>query len=166
MPGVGLSAKGAMLAPPWGAGQQGPIRALRPQWEFAMSRTHPLLGWRSPVPPRRGRARGHVSGSGSWAAAVHPGQHWGCSRLCPARLLPAPAEPRGAAEGGARAPDWNHMEAHLQRIRLGASSSCLAGCAANLWGLSAPPRFPQRMFPGQSAAGLCAKLQPSQRRRR
>lgn len=65
--------------------------------------------------------------------------------------LPSPAEP------GAGDPDWNHIEAHLQRIRPAASSACLAVCAANLWGLSAPPRFPQRMFPGQSAAGLCAE---------
>ena len=49
--------------------------------------------------PRRGLAGGHISGSGSWMAAVCPGQRQGCSRLCPARLLPAPAEPRGAAWG-------------------------------------------------------------------
>lgn len=93
-----------------------------------------------------------------------PGQQRGRSRLCPpSDVSPAPAEPRGAAWGEA-APDWNHIEAHLQRIRPGASSACLAVCAANLWGLSAPPRFPQRMFPGQSAAGL--RRNPRQHRRR
>lgn len=73
------------------------------------------------------------------------------TRFSPTRPLLSPAEP------GAGAPHWNHIEAHLQRIRPAASSACLAVCAANLWGLSAPPRFPQRMFPGQSAAGLCAE---------
>lgn len=73
------------------------------------------------------------------------------TRFSPTRPLLGPAEP------GAGAPHWNHIEAHLQRIRPAASSACLAVCAANLWGLSAPPRFPQRMFPGQSAAGLCAE---------
>lgn len=132
-----------------------------------MSRSHPLWGMEVPCAPQEGTGQGgHVLGLGSRAAAACLGQRRGCSQLCPAQLLPAPAEPQGAARGERGAPDWNHMEAHLQQIRPGASSSCLAGCAANLWGLSAPPRFPQRMFPGQSAAGLCAKLRPRQPRRK
>lgn len=51
------------------------------------------------MPPRRELARGLVLGSGSRVAAACPGQHGGCSRLCPTQLLPAPAEPQGAVRG-------------------------------------------------------------------
>lgn len=113
----------------------------------------------------RGAMDGGVQGPAGHAPC--PWQQRGRSRLCPPQTLPRPPLSPGGWRGewgGAAAPDWNHIEAHLQRIRPGASSACLAVCAANLWGLSAPPRFPQRMFPGQSAAGL--RRNPRQLRRR
>lgn len=102
----------------------------------------------------QGRGTGRLSPARAGIGAAPGSAPLGCSRP-----LPSPGGQHGE---GAGAPDWNHMEAHLQLIRPGASSSCLAGCAANLWGLSAPPRFPQRMFPGRSAAGLRAELRPRQ----
>lgn len=166
MPGAGLSAKGAMLAPPRGAGQQEPFRAPCPQREFAVSRVSPLAGGGGSLCPStppgedrpgdssQGRGTGRLSPARAGIGAAPGSAPLGCSRP-----LPSPGGQHGE---GAGAPDWNHMEAHLQLIRPGASSSCLAGCAANLWGLSAPPRFPQRMFPGRSAAGLRAELRPRQ----
>lgn len=55
--------------------------------------------WRFPVTPKRELARGHILGPGSQGGCCVPRPALGCSRLCPAWLLPAPAEPWGAARG-------------------------------------------------------------------
>lgn len=49
--------------------------------------------------PRRQLAGEHILGPGSQGGCCVPGPALGCSRLCPAWLLPAPAEPWGAARG-------------------------------------------------------------------
>lgn len=55
MPSDGLSVNGVMIDSPWTSGdhadQQEPFRVSRSQWEFAVSRSHPLGGWRFPAPP-------------------------------------------------------------------------------------------------------------------
>lgn len=97
MPGAGLSAKGAMLAPPRGAGQQEPFRAPCPQREFAVSRVSPLAGGGGslcPPPPQERTGRG---------TRLRVGEPGGCRLPGPASGLLL-ALPRSAAPGPCRAP--------------------------------------------------------------
>lgn len=166
MPKARLSAKGAMIATPWRR-PAGTYLGIVSPVGICHEPVSPLVGGGGSLCPPGGDWPGGTRlGVGEPGGCRVPGPASGLLPALPRSAAPSPCRAPGGSAGGVGAPDWNHMEAHLQQIRPGASSSCLAGCAANLWGLSAPPRFPQRMFPGQSTAGLCAKLQPRQPRRK